>query len=184
MVIALSGVEMADVNEHPMFRYRMSAVTVAIIGSLLVDCLLARRRARRAADAAPTPSPSPSHPDLERGYAAEFMAFVFIAGGAAALWHDHITHDIPNPVAVVGKFFGARCIDRTYKLNGQSIGPHMTMAYEFPSQSTRASMSQTKCLLDSCEPVKAPLLWLPCAAAAVVLLISGFLRISRLRSSS
>ncbi len=155
VVTALSGVDMASADEHEIFQYRFHAAAVLIVGYLLVDWLVGRRRARRAADAASTAAP-----DLQvrpkRGFAAEFMALAFVAGGTAAFWHDHTTHDIPKPVAVVGKFVSATCVDRTYRRIGGSISPHMSIAYEYPSQSSRLRDSGMKCFVDNCEFQKAP----------------------------
>ncbi len=158
VVTALSGVDIATANEHEVFQYRFHAAAVLIVGYLLVDWLLGRRRARRAADAASTASTAAA--DLQvrpkRGFAAEFMALAFVAGGAAAFWHDHITHDIPKLVAVVGKFVSATCVDRAYRRIGGSISPHMSIAYEYPSQSSRPRDSGMKCFVDNCGFEKAP----------------------------
>ena len=54
VIIALSGVDMANADEHEVFRYRMYAAPVVIVGYLLIDYLIGRRRALRAADAATT----------------------------------------------------------------------------------------------------------------------------------
>jgi hypothetical protein len=155
VVTALSVVDMAYANQHEIFQYRFHAAAVLIVGYLLVDWLLGRRRARHAADATKTAAP-----DLQvrpkRGFAAELMALAFVAGGAAAFWHDHITHDIPKPVAVVGKFVSATCVDRAYRRIGGSISPHMSIAYEYPSQSSRPRDSGMKCFVDNCEFQKAP----------------------------
>lgn len=244
VVTALSGVDMAAADAHEFFQYRMHAAVVLIVGYLLVDYLLARRRARRAADAAAAGTAGLlTRP--KRGYAAELMALVFVAGGAAAFWHDHITHDIPNPVAVVGKFVSATCVDRTPRRRiGAGVSPHMSLAYEFPSQSTHPRISEITCLPGPCEQEKAPpprldtehkkvfyaslaecqsalpnalelkspttvwtgdkdpnaairarftperdappyfLLWLPGVVAALLLLVSGFLRIRDMRRTS
>ncbi|MBK9443764.1 MAG: hypothetical protein IPN53_21735 [Comamonadaceae bacterium] len=154
VVMALSGVEMVDADQHAIFQYRMPVAAALIAGYLLVDYLLARRRARSAVGAASVTMTSQVQP--KRGFAAELMALVFVAGGAAAFWHEHITHDIPNPVAVVGKFVSAACVDRTYKRIGPSIGPHMSIGYEFVSRSTSVRTSGMKCLLDNCEAEKKP----------------------------
>lgn len=93
-----------------------------------------------------------------RRYAAEFMALVFIAAGGAAFWHDHVLNEIPNPVAVVGRFTNAACFDwsRSTGRLGNSVAPRMSIGYEFPSQSTSVRVPQMKCLLENCEPEKAP----------------------------
>lgn len=151
VVIALSGVEMADADQHEIFRYRLPAAAVLIVGYLLVDHLLARRRAAAAGG-----GPMNTQARPRRGFAAALLALAFVAGGAAAFWHDHITHDLRNPVAVVGRFVSATCVDRTTRRIGGSIGPHMSIAYEFPSRSTRPRVSEMTCLLDNCEPTAAP----------------------------
>jgi hypothetical protein len=153
VVVELSGVDIADADQHEIFRYRTPAAAVLIVGYLLMDHLLARRRARRVADAASTVGTSVPP---KRCFAAELMALASVAAGAAAFWHDHITHHIPNPVAVAGRFVSATCVDRTYRRIGPSIGPHMSIAYEFPSASTHARVSELTCLLDDCEPKPVP----------------------------
>jgi len=153
VVTALSGVEYVLLDEHEVFRYRMHATVATIVACLFISHLLARRRARRAVDAASTVSPA-SRPN---DYLAIFMALTFVAGGAAAFWHDHINHEIPNPVAVAGKFVSATCVARTTRVRRiVSVGPHMSIGYEFPSQSTRPRDSGMQCLLDQCEPEKTP----------------------------
>jgi hypothetical protein len=147
VVMALSGVQMADADQHEIFQYRLPAAAVLIVGYLLVDHLLARRR---AAVATGGPTVTPVQP--KQGFAAEALALVFVAGGAAAFWHDHITHDIPNAVAVVGRFVSATCVDRSTRRIGGGISPHMAIAYEFPSRSTRARVSEITCFVDDCGP--------------------------------
>lgn len=155
VVIALSGVDMASLDEHEFFRYRMHAVVVVIAAYLLADYLLARSRAHRVQAAASNES-SANQARPKRSYAPVLMALAFVAGGGAAFWHDHITHEIPNPVAVVGKFVSASCFDRIRRRIGPGIGPHMAIAYEFRSQSTRARVPQVQCFTDKCEAEKPP----------------------------
>lgn len=150
IVMALSGVEMALADQHEIFQYRVPAAAVLIVGVLLVDHVLSRRRSRHAADAARPTATTPA--PAKQGFAAEVMALAFMLGGAGAFWHDHITHDIPHPVAVAGRFVSASCVDRSRPRIGPSIGPHMSIAYEFPSASTRPRVSETTCLLDNCGP--------------------------------
>ncbi|ROZ76528.1 hypothetical protein [Ramlibacter sp. WS9] len=144
-VIGLSGVDMGNLDEHEVFRYRLVAAPVAIVGYLLMDYLVSRRRARLAAIAASTGSQDRPR----RGYAAEFISLAALAAGGAAFWHDHVTHEIPNAVAVAGTFVSAKCV-----ASGKRTGPHMGISYEFPSQSTSARAPQTQCLLTECEPEK------------------------------
>ena len=184
VVIALSGADMARLDEHEIFRYRLYAAPALIVGYLLVQNLLVRRRATRerglakhnaghnardefalsidpAADrhAAQTAAAAQAKvAQSKRGYGAEFIALAFVAAGGAAFWHDHMTNEIPNPVAVVGKFVSAVCVEPSRRGAGVGVvvGPHMSIGYEFPSQSTSARVAQTKCLLENCEPEKAP----------------------------
>jgi|GEM_PF-6159891 len=183
VVIALSGVDMARLDEHEIFQHRMVAAPAVIVSYLLFDYLLGRRRARRDAETAATlgttvvagdkfvlsidpdadrraaavaaASKKKSEARPRRGFAAEFMTLAFVAAGGAAFWHDHMTHDIPNPVAVVGKFVGATCVDRPRRAVAP-VGPHMSIGYEYPSQSTQPRTSQVQCLLENCEPEKTP----------------------------
>lgn len=94
----------------------------------------------------------------KRGYSAEFISLGLVAAGGAAFWHDHINNELPNPVAVVGKFVSAQCIERLRSGSriGVVIGPHMSIGYEFPSQSTSVRVPTMQCFLDSCGPEKAP----------------------------
>ena len=182
VIIALSGVDMARADEHEVFRYRMYAAPVVIVGYLLIDYLLGRRRQiaatdaatrskavtaqdefvlsidpaadRRSAEAATAREAGQASP--KRGYAAELMALAFVAAGGAAFWHDHMNNEIPNPVAVPAKFVSAKCVDRTSRRIGGSVSPHMLIGYEFPSQSTSVRASGMTCLLDNCEPEKKP----------------------------
>lgn len=182
VIVALSGVDMAHMDEHEVFRYRMYAAPALIVGVLLIDYLLARRRASRAADAAARIAATNARgefalsidPDADRraaeeatamaahnarpkrGYAVEFMALAFVAGGAAAFWHDQTTHEIPNAVAVPANFVGAKCVDQTTRRIGGSVSPHMLIGYEFVSLSTSMRDSGMKCFLDSCESEKKP----------------------------
>jgi hypothetical protein len=141
-VIAVSGADLAALDEHEVFRYRMLAAPVFIAGYLLVDHWLARLRAG---------APAPSQARAPRGYAAEVIAVALVAGGGAVFWHDHMTHDIPNAVAVPATFVSATCVDRSKR-----TGPHMAIGYEFASRSTRVRTPQTKCLLADCGPAQAP----------------------------
>lgn len=151
VAIALSGVEdMGALDEHAVFRYRMVAALALIVGYLLVDYLLGRRRATAAVATGQAGEQSPARP--QRGYTVEFMALAFVAAGGAAFWHDHLTHEIPKPVAVVGTFTGATCVDRSRK----GVGPHMAIGYTFPSQSTRVRVPETQCLLSDCGPAQKP----------------------------
>ena len=182
VIMALSGVDMANADEHEVFRYRMYAAPVVIVGYLLMDYLLGRRRQiaatdaatrsravtaqdefvlsidphadRRAAEAATAREARQAGP--KRGYATELMALAFVAAGGAAFWHDHMNNEIPNPVAVPAKFVSAKCVDRSSRRIGGSVSPHMLIGYEFPSQSTSVRLSGTTCLLDNCEPEKKP----------------------------
>lgn len=180
VAIALSGVDMAHMDEHEVFRYRTHAAFALIVGYLLIDYLLARRRANRAADAVARSAATNARSDFalsidpdadrraaeaataiaahsarpKRGYAVEFMALAFVAAGGAAFWHDHINHEIPNPVAVPAKFVDAKCVERSGRT--VVVGPHMLIGYEFPSQSTSVRASGMTCLLDNCEPEKKP----------------------------
>jgi hypothetical protein len=182
VIIALSGVDMARMDEHEVFRYRMYAAPVLIVGVLLIHYLLGRRRANRAADAVARSDAASVRnefalsidPDADRhaieaaaaraadaarpkrGYAVEFMALAFVAAGGAAFWHDHISNEIPNPVAVPAKFVSAKCVDRSSSRIGGSVAPHMSIGYEFVSQSTSVRSSGMTCLLDNCEPEKKP----------------------------
>ena len=182
VIIALSGVDMANADEHEVFRYRMYAAPVVIVGYLLIDYLIGRRRALRAADAATridaarardqfvlSIDPAADRRSAEaaavreankarpkRGYAVELMALAFAAAGGAAFWHDHMNNEIPNPVAVPAKFVSAKCVDRSSRRIGGSVSPHMLIGYEFPSQSTSVRVSGMTCLLDNCEPEKKP----------------------------
>ena len=163
-VIALSGVDMAQADEHEIFRYRTPAAVAIIVGYLLIDWRLGRRRSHRAAEAAEAARYSSAaaasldakqaHP--KRGYAVEMMALAFVAGGGAAFWHDHITHEIPNPKAVPATFVSAACADRTYRRIGGSVAPHMSIIYEFVSLSTSARPQEMTCFTDSCESEKTP----------------------------
>ena len=147
IIIALSGVEdWSLLDEHEVFRYRMVAAPVVIAGYLLFDYLLGRRRAAAAA------ASQGSQVLPKRGYAIELMALAFVAAGGAAFWHDHISNEIPHPVAVVGQFTSATCVDRSKR----GVGPHMAIGYEFPSQSTRVRVPQTQCLLSDCGPEQKP----------------------------
>ncbi len=175
VAIALSGVDMARLDEHEIFQYRMVAAPAIIIGYLLVDYLLARRRADRAAEAAArivaadarNKLVSSVDPDAgrraaqaaaaaneasqarpKRGYAAELMALAFVAAGAAAFWHDHTSNAIPNAVAVPAKFVSAKCVDRSGRT--VVVGPHMSIGYEFVSRSTSVRDSGVTCLVDNC----------------------------------
>ena len=183
-IIALSGVDMARLDEHEVFRYRMIAVPAVIVAYLLVDLLVDRRRADRArraerlAEAQANGMGAQSGEDQfvlsvdperdrraaalvaaqpatrtqnRRGFAAEFLALAIIAAGAGAFWHDDMTHDLPNPVAVTGKFVSAKCFDRSLRSIATS-GPYMSIAYEFPSRSTHPRTAQITCLLEKCEP--------------------------------
>ena len=182
VAIALSGVDMAHMDEHEVFRYRMYAAPALIVGYLLIDYLLARRRASRAADAAArSAAASPRgefalsvDPDADRraaeaatalaahnarpkrGYAVEFMALAFVAAGGASFWHDHMSNEIPNAVAIPANFVDAKCFDRSSSRIGGSVSPHMSIGYEFPSQSTSVRTSGMTCLLENCEPEKKP----------------------------
>ena len=182
VIMALSGVDMANADEHEVFRYRMYAAPVVIVGYLLIDYLIGRRRALRAADAATridaarardqfvlSIDPAADRRSAEaaaarqankarpkRGYAVELMALAFAAAGGAAFWHDHMNNEIPNPVAVPAKFVSAKCVDRSSRRIGGSVSPHMLIGYEFPSQSTSVRVSGMTCLLDNCEPEKKP----------------------------
>ena len=178
VVIALSGVDMVRADEHEVFRYRMYAAPVVIAGYLLIDYLLSRRSALRAADAATRVDAAKARDQFvlsidpaadrrsadaaaareankvrpKRGYAAELMALTFVAAGGAAFWHDHMNSEIANSVAVPATFISAKCVDRTVRRIGGSVSPHMLIGYEFPSQSTSVRVSGTTCLLDNCEP--------------------------------
>ena len=182
VIMALSGVDMATADEHEVFRYRMYAAPVVIVGYLLIDYLLGRRRQiaatdaatrskavtaqdefvlsidphadRRAAEAAAAREARQEGP--KRGYATELMALAFVAAGGAAFWHDQMNNEIPNPVAVPAKFVSAKCVDRSSRRIGGSVSPHMLIGYEFPSQSTSVRASGMTCLLDNCEPEKKP----------------------------
>lgn len=150
VAIALSGVDMARMDEHEVFRYRMYAVPALIVGYLLIDYVLAGRRATRAAEA------RAHNAQRKRGYAVELMALAFVAAGGAAFWHDHMSHEIPNPVAVPAKFVSAKCVDQSSRRIGGSVGPHMSLGYEFPSLSTSVRAPEMKCLLANCELEKSP----------------------------
>ncbi len=182
IIIALSGVDMARLDEHEIFQYRMVAAPALIVVFLLVDYLFGRRRARQTAETPvalhatvvagdefvlsidpdahrnDTTVAATSRNNLERtrrGFAAEFIALALVAAGGAAFWHDNMTHDFPNPVAVTGKFVSAACFERP----GRSIvvvGPYMAIGYEFPSQSTQPRPTQVTCLLEKCEPQQVP----------------------------
>jgi hypothetical protein len=182
VIIALSGVGLARMDEHAVFRYRMYAAPVLIVGYLLMDYLLTRRRARRAADALTRSGAAHARkefalsidPDAarraaeaaaanevnrarpKRGYTVELMALAFVAAGAAAFWHDHMSNEIPNPVAVPATFVSAKCVEGGSSRIGGSIGPHMLIVYEFVSQSTSVRVPEMKCLLDNCESEKKP----------------------------
>jgi len=150
VAIALSGVDMARLDEHEIFRYRMVAAPAIIIGYLLIDYLLAGRRADQPAAAAN--EASQARP--KRSYAVEFMALAFVAAGGVAFWHDHTSNAIPNAVAVPAKFVSAKCVDRSART--AVVGPHMSIGYEFVSRSTRVRESGVTCLLDNCEAEKKP----------------------------
>lgn len=152
VAIALFGVDIDRLDAHEVFRYRMYAAPALIVGYLLIDYLLARLRASRATDAAAASEVDRVRP--KRGYAVEFMALTFVAAGGAAFWHDHMSNEIPNPVPVVGKFVSANCVERSART--VVVGPHMSIGYEFPSQSTSTRAPQTQCLLTNCEPENAP----------------------------
>lgn len=145
-IMGLSGADFGSLDEHEVFRYRMVAAPIIIAGFLLADYLLGRRRARLAMLAEST--------DIQdqprRGYMAELIAVALLVAGGATFWHDHTTHDIPNAIAVAGKFTGATCVDR-----GKRTGPHMSIGYEFASLSTSARRSESRCLLANCEADKA-----------------------------
>lgn len=142
VAVALSGVDLAALDEHEIFRYRMIAAPVLIVGYLLIDHWLARRAAAAAAGAQPQSRP-------HQGYTAELIALALVAGGGALFWHDHVTHDIPDAVAVTGSFVGATCVDRR-----RNTGPHMAIGYEFASRSTQLRAPSTQCLLADCGPAK------------------------------
>ena len=193
VIIALSGVGMARADEHEVFRYRMYAAPVVIVGYLLIDYLLGRRRQiaatdavtrskavtaqdqfvlsidpaadRRSAEAAAAREANKARP--KRGYAVELMALAFVAAGGAAFWHDHMNNEIANPVAVPAKFVSAKCVDRTIRRIGGSVSPHMLIGYEFPSQSTSVRVSGMTCLLDNCEPEKKPAQYMDTASKKV-----------------
>lgn len=193
VIIALSGVDMARADEHEVFRYRMYAAPVVIVGYLLIDYLLGRRRQiaatdavtrskavtaqdqfvlsidpaadRRSAEAAAAREANKARP--KRGYAVELMALAFVAAGGAAFWHDHMNNEIANPVAVPAKFVSAKCVDRTIRRIGGSVSPHMLIGYEFPSQSTSVRVSGMTCLLDNCEPEKKPAQYMDTASKQV-----------------
>lgn len=147
VIVELSGVDMAVADEHEIFRYRLHAAAAVVAGYLLVDYLLNRRRARLTALAESTGIAQPPR----RSYAAAFFALGLLAAGGAAFWHDHITHDIPNAVAVPARFTGATCIER-----GKRTGPYMSIAYEYPSRSTHARPQEMKCFVDKCEGQDTP----------------------------
>ena len=184
LAVALSGVDMARLDEHEIFRYRMVAAPALIIGYLLIDHLLARRRTertaaqaeaearrgaaqtrtefvlsidpeadRRAAQAAAQANQR-SQARPQRGYTVELMALAFVAAGGAAFWHDHLSNEIPNAVAVPATFVSAKCVERS----GRSVvvGPHMSIGYEFVSLSTSVRESGMTCLLENCEAEKKP----------------------------
>ena len=193
VIIALSGVDIARADEHEVFRYRMYAAPVVIVGYLLIDYLLGRRRQiaatdavtrskavtaqdqfvlsidpaadRRSAEAAAARQANKARP--KRGYAVELMALAFVAAGGAAFWHDHMNNEIANPVAVPAKFVSAKCVDRTIRRIGGSVSPHMLIGYEFPSQSTGVRVSGMTCLLDNCEPEKKPAQYMDTASKQV-----------------
>ena len=150
LAITLSGADMARLDEHEVFRYRMVAAPAIIIGYLLIDYLLARRRADRSGAAAN--DADQARPN--RSWTVEFMALAFVAAGGAAFWHDLRSNEIPNAVATPATFVSAQCVERS----GRKIvvGPHMSIGYEFVSRSTSVRESGVKCLLDNCEPEKRP----------------------------
>jgi len=181
VAIALSGVDMARLDEHEIFQYRMVAAPAIILGYLLIDYLLARRRAGRAAEAAARSGAANARNKFvssaelaadrraaqaaaaaneasqvrpKRSYAVEFMALAFVAAGGVAFWHDHMSNEIPDAVAVPAKFVSAKCVDRSGKT--VVVGPHMSIGYEFVSRSTRVRESGVTCLLDNCEAEKKP----------------------------
>ena len=112
--------------------------------------MLARRRAGqdRVDATAAGQAPAAAAPT----YAAELLALGLVAAGAAAFWHDHMTHEIPNPVAVPGEFVAARCLERESTRSRTGPGPHMAITYRYPSQSTQARPSQIRCLTTDCPP--------------------------------
>jgi hypothetical protein len=154
LIVEVSGVGMAAADEHEILRYRMVAAPVFIIGYLLIDWLLARRRASRLTAAAEATDANPSR--AKRGYAVEFMALIFVAGGAAAFWHDHISHEIPRAKAVPATFVSAKCFDRITRRIGGSVAPHMSIIYEYVSLSTSQRVQEMTCLLANCEPDTKP----------------------------
>lgn len=182
VAVALSGVDIARLDEHELFRYRKYAAPAIVVGYLLIDYLLARRRAARAVDAAVRGGAAHTRNEFtlsvdsdadrraaeaaaaiaahnaqpKRGYAVEFMALAFVAAGGAAFWHDHISNEIPNPVAVPATFVSAKCVERGSSRIGGSVAPHMLIVYEFVSQSTSVRVPEMKCLLDNCESEKKP----------------------------
>ena len=86
-----------------------------------------------------------------RSYGPFWLSLLLVAGGGAAFWHDHITHEIPNPVAVEGRFVSATCHG-----SRKNTGPYMSIGYEFPSLSSRVRTQEMKCFVDKCESHQAP----------------------------
>ena len=159
LAIALSGVDMARLDEHAVFQYRMVAAPVTVIGYLLIDGLLARRRADRAAVGAAgngvgkAPNDA-SHARPKRGWAVESLALLVVAAGGVAFWHDHLSNEIPDAVATPAKFVSATCVERSSRK--VVVGPHMSIGYEFVSRSTSVRASGAQCLLDNCEAEQKP----------------------------
>jgi MFS family permease len=58
---------------------------------------------------------------LQDRYGPFWVSLLLVAGGGAAFWHDHITHEIPNAVPVAAKFVSAACVDRAKRSS-----PHST----------------------------------------------------------
>ncbi len=183
VIIALSGVQMEDADGHEIFRYRMHAAAALIVGYLLIDVLMSRRRARQAAnDLARTKSANASSqfelsidPDADRravvadaaakhatreipkrSYTVVWMALAFVAAGGAAFWYDHVANKIPNAVAVPARFLSAKCVEARGGTKGVSVGAHMSIGYEFASRSTSVRTPEMQCLLANCEPETAP----------------------------
>lgn len=181
LIIALSGVDMAALDEHEVFRYRTQAA-VAVIALCLIADHVFRRRRKRLADAEALTADAAARgdfvlsvdPDADQRavetaaaisgarevardrsryrFRAALIAAAFMAAGGAAFWHDHITHDIPNAVAVPAAFVEAKCHGR----GRIGAGPYMAVGYQFVSRSTTPRSSGMTCLLDKCEPEKAP----------------------------
>jgi len=145
-IIVVAGVDMAQLDEHPLLRFRFHAAAAAIVVWMLADWVYARYRRLLAEQHALDGTVAPPR----GGGAAMALSLALLAGGTVAFWHDHHSNEIVDAVAVPAAFVDARCIERSRR-----SGPYMAIGYQFVSRSTRPLPAQTTCLLANCEPAAA-----------------------------